>query len=82
MTMSRPKVQAEEPVGIVISRGSRVEAAPKFWAYVWGPVPVDVEISVVRAAYVTRAGCGRRDDVDDEAAPPANRPGAPPFHSV
>jgi hypothetical protein len=50
MTMSRPKVQAEEPVGIVISRGSREEAAPKFWAYVWGPVPEDVEISEVRAA--------------------------------
>ena len=28
-----------EPVGIVISRGSRVEAAPKFLAYVWGPAP-------------------------------------------
>jgi hypothetical protein len=28
-----------EPVGIVISRGSRAEAAPKFLAYVWGPAP-------------------------------------------
>ena len=28
-----------EPVGIVISRGSRAEAAPKFTAYVWGPAP-------------------------------------------
>jgi hypothetical protein len=28
-----------EPVGIVISRGSRSEAAPKFLAYVWGPAP-------------------------------------------
>ena len=26
-------------MGIVISRGSRSEAAPKFVAYVWGPAP-------------------------------------------
>jgi hypothetical protein len=30
---------SDEPMGIVISRGSRAEAAPKFWAYVWGPAP-------------------------------------------
>jgi hypothetical protein len=29
----------QEPVGIVISRGSRDEATPRFSAYVWGPVP-------------------------------------------
>ncbi len=29
----------DEPVGIVISRGSRDEATPRFSAYVWGPVP-------------------------------------------
>jgi hypothetical protein len=28
-----------EPMGIVISRGSRGEDAPRFAAYVWGPVP-------------------------------------------
>ena len=28
-----------EPVGIVISRGSRAGAEPKFSAYVWGPAP-------------------------------------------
>jgi hypothetical protein len=28
-----------EPMGIVISRGSRDEDAPRFAAYVWGPVP-------------------------------------------
>jgi len=27
----------QEPVGIVISRGSRDEATPRFSAYVWGP---------------------------------------------
>ncbi len=25
-----------EPIGIVISRGSQVEEPPRFWAYVWG----------------------------------------------
>ena len=36
-----------EPVGIVISRGSRAEPAPKFLAYVWGPAP---EASVEEAS--------------------------------
>ena len=29
----------QEPVGIVISRGSRAEATPRLTAYVWGPAP-------------------------------------------
>jgi hypothetical protein len=29
----------EEPMGIVISRGSRESAPPVFSAYVWGPAP-------------------------------------------
>ena len=29
----------EEPVGIVISSGSRAEEAPRFVAYVWGVAP-------------------------------------------
>jgi hypothetical protein len=33
-----PKVE-QEPVGIVISSGSRSEETPCFTAYVWGPVP-------------------------------------------
>jgi len=33
-----------EPMGIVISRGSRAEDAPRFAAYVWGPVP-EAELS-------------------------------------
>lgn len=40
----------QEPVGIVISRGSRDEAAPRFTAYVWGPVPEEVETASVEAA--------------------------------
>lgn len=34
--------QEQEPVGIVISRGSRDERAPRFLAYVWGPAPTEV----------------------------------------
>jgi hypothetical protein len=35
----------EEPVGIVISRGSRREETPRFSAYVWGPAPVELDES-------------------------------------
>jgi hypothetical protein len=37
--MSDKGVIEQEPMGIVISRGSRAESAPRFWAYVWGPAP-------------------------------------------
>ena len=36
----------QEPVGIVISRGSRDEATPRLSAYVWGPVPDEPEPNV------------------------------------
>ena len=32
----------QEPVGIVISRGSREEQTPRLIAYVWGPAPEPV----------------------------------------
>lgn len=32
-------VENAEPVGIVISSGTRDTDAPKFTAYVWGPIP-------------------------------------------
>lgn len=36
----RGQVEVEqEPVGIIISGGSRAEEVPRFSAYVWGPVP-------------------------------------------
>jgi hypothetical protein len=35
--------QEQEPIGIIISNGSRAEATPRFWAYVWGPVPDEPE---------------------------------------
>jgi hypothetical protein len=42
MAATRPsKTTIEEPIGIVISRGSRDEPAPVVAAYVWGPAPVD-----------------------------------------
>ncbi len=40
----------QEPVGIVISRGSRAEATPRFSAYVWGPIPEEPEASKHEAA--------------------------------
>lgn len=41
LTMPNTRIPSEEqePLGIIISRGSRAEAAPRFWAYVWGPAP-------------------------------------------
>ncbi len=35
----QPEVAEQEPLGIIISRGSRTEDPPRFSAYVWGPVP-------------------------------------------
>jgi hypothetical protein len=40
----------QEPVGIVISRGSRDEATPRFSAYVWGPVPEETDSAKTEAA--------------------------------
>jgi hypothetical protein len=37
----------DEPIGIIISRGSREEAPSRFTAYVWGPVPGEVELAEV-----------------------------------
>ena len=39
----------QEPIGIVISRGTRAEDAPRFSAYVWGPAPATA--SEVRTAH-------------------------------
>jgi hypothetical protein len=40
--------EESEPVGIVISRGSRDEPTPAFFAYIWGPAP-EAEDEVKRA---------------------------------
>lgn len=44
----------EEPIGIVISNGSRSEAQPRFWAYEWWPGP-DEEPEPAVATGTTRA---------------------------
>lgn len=35
--------ESDEPIGIIISMGSREESSPRFSAYVWGPVPDEPE---------------------------------------
>ena len=51
MSDIRQSTTEQEPIGIIISRGSRAEAAPRFWAYVWGPAPEPVaERPEIRAA--------------------------------
>jgi hypothetical protein len=39
MKQLREKTESGEPIGIVIADGGKPEAAPQFWAYVWGPAP-------------------------------------------
>ena len=39
MAKIRAEETEQEPMGIVISRGSRAEPAPRLVAYVWGPAP-------------------------------------------
>lgn len=34
------EINEQEPIGIIISRGSRAEETPRFSSYIWGPVPV------------------------------------------
>ena len=40
-TMSTPTTTApaDEPIGIIISRGAECEPTPRVASYVWGPVP-------------------------------------------
>jgi hypothetical protein len=48
--MAKRKIQvpAEEPMGIVISRGAEPERAPTALAFVWAPV--DIEVPELAAA--------------------------------
>jgi hypothetical protein len=48
--IAMPAELEQEVVGIVISRGSRAEATPRFSAYVWGPVPDEPEVATTEAA--------------------------------
>ncbi|MCA2984052.1 hypothetical protein [Gemmatimonas sp.] len=36
-----PPTASQEPIGIVIADGGRAPMAPRFSAFVWGPVPDD-----------------------------------------
>jgi hypothetical protein len=38
-------IEETEPVGIVISRGTRNEPTPAFFAFVWGAAPEDTSAS-------------------------------------
>ena len=50
MTDVRERRTDEEPMGIVISRGSRAESPPRFEAYVWSQVIENTPTSEPRAA--------------------------------
>jgi hypothetical protein len=43
MKAKKKAVTEQEPMGIVISRGSRLEHAPTFSAYIWAPDPEEKE---------------------------------------
>jgi hypothetical protein len=53
MSDKSEKTREQEPIGIVISRGTRAEATPRLLAYVWGQADdavVVTEPTGVRAA--------------------------------
>ena len=50
MTDVRERQTDEEPMGIVISRGSRAEIPPRFAAYVWSQVGENTPTTEPRAA--------------------------------
>jgi hypothetical protein len=50
MKTSRKPETIQEALGIIISRGSRAEAVPRFSAYVWGPAPEAKDEETSRAA--------------------------------
>lgn len=45
MNEFRQTAVEEEPMGIVISRGSRAEETPRFSAYVWGQQAPEPEVT-------------------------------------
>jgi hypothetical protein len=42
MAKKKVQVQADEPMGIVISRGAERELSPAVLAFVWGPADGDL----------------------------------------
>ena len=55
MRLSREKIEEREPIGIVIADGGSHVGLPRFAAFVWGPVPDDVEAPIVSRGLVTAA---------------------------
>jgi hypothetical protein len=43
--MQQPHIKSghQEPIGIVIADGGRGDSTPRFSAFVWGPVPEDID---------------------------------------
>lgn len=50
MKKVREITESEEPIGIIISRGSRKEIPPIFTAYIWGPAPDPVPDATTKVA--------------------------------
>jgi hypothetical protein len=50
MNTAVPNELEQEPIGIVISRGSRHEQVPSVFAYVWAPAPEASDDSLEGAA--------------------------------
>jgi hypothetical protein len=49
-TVARVKSEKQEPIGIIISGGSREEPVPRFSRYVWGPAPEPAPRATTKAA--------------------------------
>jgi hypothetical protein len=43
MNQTSEAKRSDEPLGIIISRGSREEPTPIFSTYIWGPTPEPAE---------------------------------------
>ncbi len=50
MKKHRESPESEEPIGIIISRGSRKEVPSIFTAYIWGPAPDPVPEASTKVA--------------------------------
>lgn len=53
MMLNRVKIDEREPIGIVISDGGSPASLPRFSAFVWGPVPDDVDVPVTERGLVS-----------------------------
>lgn len=49
------KPETKEPLGIVVADGGQGDVAPRFSAFVWGPVPEDLEAEDQHPALVGSA---------------------------